>query len=259
MTKRSALAATLVVLAVVAMAAGAAGPADAPSNGPRIRFDETTHDFGALRSDRPVEFAWTFHNDGDAPLTILGTRPSCGCTATALDDEPVPPGGTGTLRVTFDPAGMHGRVRKSLAVMSDDPVHSRLLLTLRAEVTPVASRERAEGGHPPISGRSMLTGECATCHATPAAGKSGKALWDAVCAMCHGPNGDGPLAPSVRETSYLSSRSDEELTQAIAYGSANPKMPGFSELMGGPLGSEQIESLVRWMRSWDARDGSTGR
>lgn len=238
---RTVAAASLVLAGLVAVIA---------SGQPRIRFDESTHDFGALRSDQPTEYAWPFHNDGDAPLTILGTRPSCGCTATTLSDEPVPPGGTGHLRVTFDPAGMEGSIRKTLAVVSDDPERSRMLLTILAEVEPVEVR-REEGAHPRIAGRSMLVGDCASCHAAPAAGKAGRPLYDAVCAMCHGADGDGPLAPSIREPSYLASRTDAELHDVLAYGTANPKMPGFSELMGGPLDEDQIASLVLLMRSWE--------
>jgi mono/diheme cytochrome c family protein len=207
------------------------------ATGPRIRFEASTHDFGTLRSDQPTEYAWPFRNEGDAPLKILGTRPSCGCTATTLSDEPVPPGGTGHLRVTFDPVGMEGSIRKTLAVLSDDPERPRLLLTILAEVEAVAV-EREAGTHPRIAGRSMLVGECASCHAAPAADRSGRALYDAVCAMCHGDDGTGTLAPSIREPSYLRSRSDQELHDALAYGTANPKMPGFSSLMG-----------VRWTRT----------
>ena len=221
-----------------------------PGGGGSIRFDEQTHDFGTLRSDQPVEYAWPFHNASDAPLRIVRTRPQCGCTATVLDDEAVPPGGNGTMRVTFDPIGLDGTVRKSLAVITDDERNPRILLTLLAEVIPVAV-QRKEGEHPRIAGQSMLIGECAACHAAPAAGKLGTDLYAAVCATCHGEDGAGVHAPSIRDPSYLAGRTDEELQQAIAYGSANPRMPGFLDLMGGPLDTAQVDSLVTLMRSWD--------
>lgn len=221
----------------------------AASEAPKIRFETTSHDFGALDSDQVVEYEWTLHNDGGAPLEILGVKPQCGCTVTTPTEGPIPPGGSGVLKVRFDPAGMSGSIRKSLAVMCNDPSAPRVLLTVRAEVRHVPVK-RAPGEHPPTAGQSMLVGECATCHAAPAAGKTGEDLYRAVCAMCHGPDGSGIHAPSIRAPDYLGSRSDDELASAISYGTANPKMPGFVDLMGGPLSTDQIDSLVRLMREW---------
>lgn len=225
----------------------AAGDGGAP--GPRIRFGQTTHDFGTLTSQEIVRFSWPYRNEGNAPLVITGTKPSCGCTATAIDESPVAVGESGVLEVTFDPKGIRGTVRKSLAIMSNDPVHPRVLLTIRADVR-IPEEPRAEGAHPPIEGQSLLMGECAGCHAAPASGKSGAELWGAVCAMCHGAEGEGVSAPALRDAAWLSANDDESIAQMITYGTANPGMPGFSALMGGPLSEGQIDSLVLLIRSW---------
>lgn len=241
------------LLAWVAVVSTAAN--DAP-DAPKVRFERTTHDFGKIDSDEVVEHAWKIHNDGGSPLEILGVKPQCGCTVTTPTGGPIPPGGSGLLGVRFDPAGMSGSIRKSLAVMCNDPAAPRVLLTILADVNPVPT-SRNPGEHPPIAGQSMLVGECADCHATPAATRSGEPLYRAVCAMCHGPEGGGTLAPSIRDPDYLASHSDQELATAIAYGTANPKMPGFVDLMGGPLSTDQVDSLVRLMREWgplSARD-----
>ncbi len=227
-----------------------AGADRGESRGPVIRFERMTHDFGEIPSNRKVAFEWEYHNDGDAPLQITGTRPQCGCTATLLDHRMIPPGGSGILKITFDPAGMNGSVRKSLAVTTNAAGKNRLLLTLKASVIPVETAVE-EGAHPPIAGQSFLLGKCAECHAAPARGRAGRELFTAICAFCHGENGGGGSAPSIREKDYLASHSNDELTTMITYGSANPKMPGFSELMGGPLSKEQIVSLVDLLRSWE--------
>ena len=229
--------------------------------GPRLRFESQTHDFGKLRSDQgTVTFRWVYHNDGDEALRILGTRASCGCTATVVEDDEIPPGGHGALEITFDPSGQRGTVRKTLAVTSSDPTDPHVLLTIRADVEVVAPPEPEPGAHPTTGGQSMLMGDCASCHAQPAHGKTGEPLWTAVCAMCHGSEGQGAEhGPSVRTPDYLSSRDDEELTVAIAYGTSNPRMPGFAELMGGPLNEEQVRSLVELVRRWGPLSGkSTG-
>ena len=241
----SAIAGLVCGLTAAIGAVGETGPA-----GPRIRFEVTTHDFGKLRSDQRTEYAWAYRNDGTAPLRITGTRPQCGCTATVIDDRDVPPGGSGTILVTFDPAGLDGSIRKSLAVMSNDPTRGTVLLTLRAQVERVET-PAADGSHPSTAGRSLLSGECVSCHASPATGRTGADLYRAVCAMCHGPAAEGGAhGPSLRAPGYLSSHTDDELRTAIAYGTANPRMPGFSAVMGGPLDDAQVDSIVRLLRSW---------
>lgn len=226
----------------------AAAPSAAPARGPAIRWDETTHDFGTIRADRKQTFSWGFRNVGTTPLKILNAFPSCGCTA-AEPGGAVAPGASGSMAVTFDPAGEEGDVRKTITVLTNDDAHPRTILTVRAKILP-AEEEPMPGGHPRFTGQSLLVGSCATCHAAPARGKSGEALYAAVCAMCHGPKALGGKAPSLRAPAYLAGHDDKSLGQAIAYGTANPKMPGFSDLMGGPLDAAQVASLVKLLRTW---------
>ena len=236
------------------------GTAEIDKSGPRIRFDAASHDFGELRSDEKVRHSWVFHNDGDLPLKIQRTRTSCGCTAGVVEEGEVAPGSKGVLEVTFDGAGQHGTVRKTVSVFSNDPVNPLVRLTIRAKVQSVEIA-RASDGHPSISGQSLLMGQCATCHSKPAEGKSDVELYDAICAMCHGPQAEGEpgIAPGLREADYLVSRTDEELATGIGYGTANPRMPGFSQIMGGPLSDDQIRSLVGLIRKWGPLPGETDK
>lgn len=225
---------------------------------PVIRFEKTTHDFGEMAADAKVDYAWVIHNDGKAPLEIVNTFPSCGCTASLIEDKAIAPGTSGVLRVTFDAVGQHGDIRKSIAVLSSDPAMPRVLLTVLARVLPPVN-PRVSADHPSITGQSYLVGDCASCHAAPAAGNEGEELWRAVCAMCHGARAEGKLAPPLRNRDYLEGRSDKDLHDSIAFGTANPRMPGFSEMMGGPLNETQIDSLVGLIRSWgpvDSREGT---
>ena len=246
----------LLVSAIVSVPLVNNAATETDKQGPRIRFDETTHDFGEMRSDQKLGYGWVFHNDGDMPLKIQHTRTSCGCTASVIDESEVPPGGEGILQVSLDAAGLQGSVRKTLTVTSNDPVNTAIRLTIRAKVKSVEMARGSEG-HPITSGQSLLMGQCATCHSKPAEGKSGEELYVAICAMCHGSSGEGERGrgPSLLVPEYFSSRSDEELATGIAYGTANPRMPGFSTLMGGPLSKAQIQSLVELLRSWGPLPG----
>jgi cytochrome c5 len=236
------------LLAALALAGPTAAAAEA-NGGPRIRFEKTDHDFGKIPSDRKETLKWVFHNDGDEPLKIVSTRPSCACTALVVQTEPIPPGGTGTIDVTYDPTGQYGQVRKTVAVTSNDLANRVVLLSMKAEVIPSGNTEIGNG-HPSISGQSPLMGPCGSCHSAPARGKSGAALYTAVCAMCHGPKAEGGRAPSLRDASDPGTRDDKALADTIAYGTVDPRMPGYSDMMGGPLDKGQIESLVRLLREW---------
>ena len=239
---------SFVAAALVSLALAAEGQPPPGSALPAIKFAETTHDFGTIRSDQKQTISWTYRNDGQAPLEIVNTAPSCGCTS-AVQGNAVAPGASGSMTVTYDPAGQSGDVRKTLTVFTNDPVPPRTIVTLRAKVVP-ADEETMPGGHPRFTGQSLLMGSCAGCHAATAQGKSGKELYSAVCAMCHGATAEGGKAPGLRDPAYLASHDDKALGEAIAYGTANPKMPGFSDLMGGPLDAAQVASLVKLLRAW---------
>lgn len=243
-----AISATFAILLASSVAVPAADGAGSTA-GPAIRFETLTHDLGTIAAGAKQAFSWPYRNGGLSVLEITATVPSCGCTASIAEPKSVPPGGLGALAVTYDPAGQSGDVRKTLTVVTNDPVHPRTILTIRAKVIS-ADSETLPGGHPRFTGQSLLMGSCAGCHAAPAEGKTGAPLWDAVCSMCHGTTGNGALAPGLRSKDYLVAHDDASLGQAIAYGTANPKMPGFSRLMGGPLDEAQIGSLLRLLRSW---------
>lgn len=52
-------------------------------------------------------------------------------------DETIPPGGRGTITITFDSTGYKGRVRKAAMVWTNDPEEERFELILRADIKPI--------------------------------------------------------------------------------------------------------------------------
>lgn len=101
---------------------------------PVITFDKTHHDFGRITPDRKVAAKYRVTNTGNATLNITQVRPSCGCTATMIGKWSIGPGESTDLEATFDPRGLKGGVRKSIAVVSNDPKTPAANLTLEAEV-----------------------------------------------------------------------------------------------------------------------------
>lgn len=85
-----------------------------------IKFDKTTHDFGTMPVDTgAVACTFTFTNVGDAPLVIHQAWASCGCTVPEYTQEPVLPGKTGTINVTYKGNGLSGHFQKSVTVYTN--------------------------------------------------------------------------------------------------------------------------------------------
>ena len=86
----------------------------------KIVFDSTRYDFGYIQEDKgKVPHSFKFTNDGAAPLIIIYTRSTCGCTASHFTKEPVAPAGTGSIDVTFDTEGRPGTFRKEVKVYTN--------------------------------------------------------------------------------------------------------------------------------------------
>lgn len=86
-----------------------------------IKFDKMTHDFGTFSEESPVvTHTFTFTNVGDAPLVIHQAVASCGCTVPTYTQEPVMPGKTGTVKVTYNGTGRYpGHFKKSITLRTN--------------------------------------------------------------------------------------------------------------------------------------------
>ena len=84
-----------------------------------IKFDKEEHDFGSLLQGEVVSYSFHFTNIGNMPLIISEVGSSCGCTVGDYPREPIAPGKTGDIKVTYNSAGHHGFQSRILTVMSN--------------------------------------------------------------------------------------------------------------------------------------------
>ena len=66
-----------------------------------------------------VERTVTLKNTGNLPLIIQSVKASCGCTGTLVSRDSIPPGGSGTIVITFNSKNFVGRVQKKVTVYSN--------------------------------------------------------------------------------------------------------------------------------------------
>src|SRR6056297_63273 len=87
---------------------------------PKIVFNELEHDFGSFKeSDGTQTTSFEFTNKGDVPLVLNSVRASCGCTTPKWTREPVSPGKTGEIQVSYNPKNRPGAFNKSVMVRSN--------------------------------------------------------------------------------------------------------------------------------------------
>lgn len=110
------------------------GPMPPPATGPpEISFQSTVYEFGSITETRNHQGSYKFTNTGTGTLVIEAVKPTCGCTAVDLTKYEYAPGEIGYLKILFDPTAP-GRQRKYIDVLSNDPVHPVVRLTLSADV-----------------------------------------------------------------------------------------------------------------------------
>ncbi|MNY10128.1 hypothetical protein D3C86_1430860 [compost metagenome] len=75
-----------------------------------IEFTEPVHE---------VTHIFTLTNTGNAPLIISEVRASCGCTQPEFSKNPVLPGKTSDIKVTFKSEGQVGKQQKIITIHSN--------------------------------------------------------------------------------------------------------------------------------------------
>lgn len=89
----------------------------------KISFKETVHNFGSFSEKLgSVSCTFTFVNTGNIPLIITRATVSCGCTKPEYPVNPVAPGDSGQIKVTYNAVGRPGGFEKNIFVYANtDP------------------------------------------------------------------------------------------------------------------------------------------
>lgn len=101
-------------------------------NGPEIKFKTTSHDYGEIYLHGDGTYKFEFTNEGNEPLILSKPRSSCGCTVPSWPKEPILPGESNEIKVTYN-THKAGSFNKSVTVYSNSKT---VILRIKGKVIP---------------------------------------------------------------------------------------------------------------------------
>jgi len=108
-------------------------------NAAEITFKKTTHDFGTLKNGAPAVYEFEFTNTGKEPLIISNAQGSCGCTVPEWPKEPIQPGQTSKIKVSYD-SKRTGKIDKKVTITSNGKTSVKEIF-IKGEVLAPESQE----------------------------------------------------------------------------------------------------------------------
>ena len=106
---------------------------------PETTWLERKHDFGVfMEKDGKVTCQMRVVNTGNEPLIIVKAQAGCGCTVIDYTDEPVQPGDTTVIGITYNPSGRPGQFSRQ-ALIFTNTIPKRTVLEITGNVIPTAA------------------------------------------------------------------------------------------------------------------------
>jgi hypothetical protein len=101
-------------------------PAPVSPNAPEITFEKDVHDYGKIKQGADGNCEFKFKNTGKEPLIISTAKGSCGCTVPSWPKEPIKPGDSGVIKVSYD-TKRAGPISKSVTITSNAKTATKVL------------------------------------------------------------------------------------------------------------------------------------
>ena len=122
------------LLGIMLLMAGAVKAQDKKAqNGPEIEFEKVVHDYGDVPFNGNGECEFRFTNTGNEPLLIQKPKSSCGCTIPSWPKEPILPGESEVIKVTYR-TNRAGNINKTVTVTSNAIKNSTVVLRIKGRV-----------------------------------------------------------------------------------------------------------------------------
>ena len=123
------------------------------TNGPKITFKNTVHNYGNIYvgSDGKCEFEFT--NTGNEPLILNKPKSSCGCTVPTWPREPILPGESNKIVVTYN-THHPGSFNKTVTIYSNAVNNKNVVLRIHGKVISKPKEElpvKSSSGKAPVN------------------------------------------------------------------------------------------------------------
>lgn len=92
-----------------------------------FKFQDEAYDFGTIDEGLQAQHEFIFTNDGTTPIIISNVRASCGCTTPDWTKDPIPPGGKGIIKASYNSQGRPGVFNKSITITSNSTEPQKVL------------------------------------------------------------------------------------------------------------------------------------
>jgi Protein of unknown function (DUF1573) len=87
--------------------------------GAKAEFDHINYEYGDIKQGDKVTHTFIIKNVGGAPLEIKDCKASCGCTQPEYSFEPIMPGQSSNIKVTFDSKTKEGNQKSTVTVITN--------------------------------------------------------------------------------------------------------------------------------------------
>jgi hypothetical protein len=104
---------------------------------PIVKLDKEVHDFGTITEGDMVETEFVVTNAGEVDLIISDAKGSCGCTVPEPPKDPIKPGSSAPIKVTFNSLGKPGAQKKTVTLTTNTEKGYETF-EIKANVTPKA-------------------------------------------------------------------------------------------------------------------------
>ncbi len=110
--------------------------------GAKLSLDKEVHNYGKIKKGADGSCYFTITNKGTEPLTITNAKGSCGCTVPSWPKEPIVPGESAKMKVTYA-TNRVGPINKSVTISSNSVDGKVKIVKIKGEVLKPAPEDGA--------------------------------------------------------------------------------------------------------------------
>ncbi len=105
---------------------------------PKVVVENDAYEFGSMDSNSKNHHDFIVYNKGAGPLKLTKGETTCKCTVAKLDETEIPPGGQSKVSIEWTAQSLTGSFRQTATILTNDPDHPRVTLTISGRVTAAA-------------------------------------------------------------------------------------------------------------------------